>query len=207
VKVLGPETYKMTQTLWSSVTLGVVDLSILKTFSTSSAGVTKASPPVFDDYSSIYSATRSSTKHSSRLLSVLARVLRLTPFHLHYSSLADTRSPRQRQRTEKALPPKHLGDDDGKSKDRRTKERMLRNNPRFRKAGEKPQRGERRTARAGGYHCRVSGQSGKWEEYTTEHTAWDIRLTGWFTFAFYTTTTSRESQGQKGEGAEAELSR
>jgi hypothetical protein len=133
LKVLGAETFKTTQALWSSVTSDAVDLSVLKTFSTNSAGVTKSPAPEFDDFplypfdnqvfNEAFESVAVTTRSSTSLDAVPPPLLEFGGNSIFTSST--------RRRTEKAVPPKHLGGDDGKPKDRRARERMLRNNQRF----------------------------------------------------------------------------
>ncbi len=133
LKVLGAENFKTTQTLWSSVTSDAVDFSVLKSFSTSSAGVTKPPAPEFDDFplypfdnqvfNEAFESVAVTTRSSTSLDAIPPPLLEFGGTSIFTSST--------RRRTEKAVPPKHLGGDDGKPKDRRAREKMLRNNQRF----------------------------------------------------------------------------
>jgi len=132
-KVLGAETFKTTQAFWSSVTSDAVDFSVLKTFSTGPAGVTKSPAPEFDDFplypfdnqvfNEAFESVAVTTRSSTSLDAVPPPLLEFGGNSIFTSST--------RRRTEKAVPPKHLGGDDGKPKDRRAREKMLRNNQRF----------------------------------------------------------------------------
>ena len=132
-KVLGAQAYKTTQALWSSVTSDVVDFSVLKTFSTKSAGASKVSAPEFDDFplypfdnqvfNEAFESVAVTTRSSTSIDAVPPPLLEFGGTSIFASS--------RRRRTEKAAPPKHLGGDDGKPKDRRAREKMLRNNQRF----------------------------------------------------------------------------
>ena len=133
VKVLGAEAFKTAQTLWSSVTSDAVDFSVLKKFSTSSTGVTKSPAPEFDDFplypfdnqvfNEAFESVAVTTRSSTSLDAIPPPLLEFGGNSIFTSST--------RRRTEKAVPPKHLGGDDGKPKDRKAREKMLRNNQRF----------------------------------------------------------------------------
>ena len=132
-KVLGADAYKTTQALWSSVTSDVVDFSVLKTFVTNSACVPKAPAPEFDDFplypfdnqvfNEAFESVAVTTRSSTSLDAVPPPLLEFGGESIFTSC--------QRRRTERVVPPKHLGGDDGKPKDRKGRERMLRNNQRF----------------------------------------------------------------------------
>jgi hypothetical protein len=132
-KVLGAEAYKTTQALWSSITSNTVDFSVLKTFSTSFAPVSRAPAPVFDDFplypfdnqvfNDAFESVAVTTRSSTSLDAVPPPLLEFGGNSIFVSS--------RRRRTERAMPPKHLGGDDGKPKDRKGREKMLRNNQRF----------------------------------------------------------------------------
>lgn len=133
LKVLGAETFKTTQALWSSVTSDAVDFSVLKTFSIGFAGVTTSPAPEFDDFplypfdnqvfNEAFESVAVTTRSTTSLDAVPPPLLEFGGNSIFTSST--------RRRTEKAVPPKHLGGDDGKPKDRKAREKMLRNNQRF----------------------------------------------------------------------------
>ena len=132
-KIIGAEAFKTIEALWSSITSDVVDFSVLKTFVTNSACVPKASAPEFDDFplypfdnqvfNEAFESVAVTTRSSTSLDAVPPPLLEFGGNSIFVSS--------RRRRTEKAVPPKHLGGDDGKPKDRKGKDRMLRNNQRF----------------------------------------------------------------------------
>ena len=132
-KVLGAETYKTTQALWSSVTSDTVEFSVLKTFVTNSSCVPRAPAPEFDDFP-LYPFDNQVFNEAFELVAVTTRSTTsldaVPPPLLEFGGNSIFTSSRRR-RTEKAVPPKHLGGDDGKPKDRKARERMLRNNQRF----------------------------------------------------------------------------
>ena len=129
-KVLGAEAYKMTRALWSSITSDAVNFSVLKTFVTGSASVSKALAPKFEDFT-LYPFDNQVFDKAFESVVVTTHSLDAVPPPLLEFGGSSIFASSRRRRTERAVPPKHLGGDDGKPKDRRTKERMLRNNQRF----------------------------------------------------------------------------
>jgi len=102
-------------------------------FSTSFAGVTNASAPEFDDFplypfdnqvfNEAFESVAVSTRSSPSFDTVLPPLLEFGGHSIFTST--------RRRHTEKAVPPKHLSGDDGKPEDKRTRQRVLRNNQRF----------------------------------------------------------------------------